>query len=59
MTLKLAFNNNDSAEVTVIEPPEPPVPDVPSQEMYPTGNPIVLALLSVLVIVGMTLRRKS
>ena len=52
-------NNNDSAEVTVIEPPEPPVPDVPPQEMYPTGNPIVLALLSVLVIVGMTLRRKS
>ena len=52
-------NNNDSAEVTVIEPPEPPVPGVPPQEMYPTGNPIVLALLSVLVIVGMTLRRKS
>ena len=55
-------NNNDSAIVDVIDAPVPSKPPVHTGiplTKYPTGNPIVIALLSVLVIVGMALRRKS
>ncbi|WP_171776176.1 DUF11 domain-containing protein [Methanobrevibacter ruminantium] len=45
-------NNNDSATVIVIG-------DNPPIKMLPTGNPILIALLSLLAIVGVTLRRKS
>ena len=56
-------NNNDTTEVEVIAPPEnetePPV-DVPvPPKMHATGNPIVMVLLSLLAIVGMSLKRKS
>ncbi|WP_407391978.1 Cna B-type domain-containing protein, partial [Methanobrevibacter sp.] len=45
-------NNNDSAEVIAVEL-GPPV-----STMHPTGNPIVMVLLSLLAIVGVTLKRK-
>ena len=55
-------NNYDLAEVNVIEPAgnetEPPV-DVPVPPMHATGNPIVMVLLSLLAIVGLSLKRKS
>ena len=54
--------NNDSAVVDVIDSPvhsEPPALTGIPLTKYPTGNPIVIALLSVLVIMGMALRRKS
>ena len=56
-------NNFDEAEVNVTEPEEnetePPV-DVPvPPRMHATGNPIVMALLSLLAIVGLSLKRKS
>ena len=46
-------NNNDSATITVVndQPPGPP-------KMHPTGNPVVMVVLSLLAIVGVTLRRK-
>ena len=46
-------NNNDTAIVTVIDNYTPGIP------MLPTGNPLVFALLSLLAIVGITLKRKS
>jgi uncharacterized repeat protein (TIGR01451 family)/fimbrial isopeptide formation D2 family protein len=53
-------NNWDSANVTVEgveEPPEPPeVPETP--KLHATGNPIVIAIISLLAIVGVTIRRK-
>ena len=60
-------NNNDSAKVKVNAPPEPPVHDGPVPPVhggiplskYPTGNPIVMVLLAMLVIVSATLKRKS
>ena len=45
-------NNRDSATVEVDEPQT-------SIKLYPTGNPIILVLLSLVTIVGITLRRKS
>ncbi|AMD18402.1 hypothetical protein TL18_00005 [Methanobrevibacter sp. YE315] len=49
-------NNYDYANVTVEEPSEPPVPN--TLEKHPTGNPIVMVLLSLLAIVGVATRRK-
>ena len=46
-------NNNDSATITVVND-QPPVPP----KMHPTGNPVVMVVLSLLAIVGVTLRRK-
>ena len=46
-------NNNDSATVVV---KEDHIPDIP---MLPTGNPLVIALLALIAIVGTTLRRKN
>ena len=52
-------NNYDSAEIVVNEVPPVPGDKVPVHEkMYATGNPIVMALLSLLVMVGITIRRK-
>ena len=46
-------NNYDNATVIVEEPPEePPI------KILPTGNPLLIALLSLIAIVGVTLRRK-
>jgi uncharacterized repeat protein (TIGR01451 family) len=46
-------NNNDSVTVIVEEPTHgPPI------KMLPTGNPLLIALLSLIAIVGVTLRRK-
>ena len=57
-------NNHAEANVTVEEAPTPeptpeptPVPVV--AKMLPTGNPIVMALLAVLLITGTILRRKN
>jgi uncharacterized repeat protein (TIGR01451 family) len=47
-------NNFDFAVVTVIEDTTPP-----GIKLYPTGNPIILVLLSLVTVVGITLRRKS
>jgi len=52
-------NNYDNATVIVEKPDEPPVPPVPPVELYPTGNPIALILISLLSIVGISLKRKS
>ncbi|WP_407454242.1 DUF11 domain-containing protein, partial [Methanobrevibacter sp.] len=60
-------NNNDTAEVEVNEPEMPPAEpsveppkDVPvPPAMHATGNPIVMVLLSLLAIVGLSLKRKS
>uniref|UniRef100_UPI00388DA08E DUF11 domain-containing protein n=1 Tax=Methanobrevibacter sp. TaxID=66852 RepID=UPI00388DA08E len=62
-------NNNDTAVVEVIEPvnPEPgnnTNPDSPedipkSSTMPAAGNPLVMVLLSLLTIVGISLRRKN
>ena len=46
-------NNYDNATVTVVEPGEPTI-----LQLHPTGNPVVMVLLSLLAIVGVTLRRK-
>ena len=46
-------NNNDSATVIV---KEDHIPDIP---MLPTGNPLVIALLALIAIVGTTLKRKN
>ena len=50
-------NNYDNATVTVVdEPPyNPPNHPIP---MLPTGNPLLFALLALIAIVGVTLRRK-
>ena len=48
-------NNNDTAKV-VVEKEEPPVPKVPT--LPPTGNPILLVILSLLAIVGVNIKRK-
>jgi len=50
-------NNYDNATVIVEEPDEPPEPPVPT--LHPTGNPIVMVLLSLLAMVGVTLRRRN
>ena len=54
-------NNFDEAEINVTEPEgnetEPPV--VVPPRMHATGNPIVMALLSLVAIVGLSLKRKS
>ena len=58
-------NNNDTTEVEVIAPPdnetepEPPINVPVPPKMHATGNPIVMVLLSLLAIVGMSLKRKS
>ena len=44
-------NNKDSATVIVIKEHNPPY-------IIPTGNPLLIALLSLIAIVGVTLRRK-
>ena len=49
-------NNNDTAKVVVIDEEEPPVPKVPT--LPPTGNPILLVILSLLAIVGVNIKRK-
>ena len=49
-------NNNDSATITVEKVPDTPV--TPPATMHPTGNPIVMVVLSLLAMVGVTLRRK-
>ncbi|WP_405269601.1 DUF11 domain-containing protein, partial [Methanobrevibacter sp.] len=64
-TYEIDYTNNfDDAEVEVVAPPEnetepePPVVPVPPT-MHPTGNPIVMALLSLLAVAGLSLKRKS
>ncbi|AMD18401.1 hypothetical protein TL18_10510 [Methanobrevibacter sp. YE315] len=56
-------NNYDNATVNVIEPAgnetEPPVNVPITPKMHATGNPIVMVLLSLLAIVGLSLKRKS
>ena len=58
-------NNNDTTEVEVIAPPdnetepEPPINVPVPPKMHATGNPIVMVLLSLLAIVGISLRRKG
>ncbi|WP_292750273.1 Cna B-type domain-containing protein, partial [Methanobrevibacter sp.] len=51
-------NNNDTADVTVEDVPEPPEPPVTTLQKHPTGNPLVIVVLALLAIVGVTLRRK-
>ena len=48
-------NNNDSATIKVEKAPDNPVTP---PTMHPTGNPILMVVLSLLAIVGVTLRRK-
>uniref|UniRef100_UPI003864E4F6 DUF11 domain-containing protein n=1 Tax=Methanobrevibacter sp. TaxID=66852 RepID=UPI003864E4F6 len=48
-------NNYDNATVIVEEPSQPPVPPLLK---HPTGNPIVMVVLSLLSVLGVTLRRK-
>ena len=45
-------NNYDNATVTVVNVPNPP-------RLHETGNPIVMVLLSLLAVVGISLRRKN
>lgn len=57
-------NNNDSAAVDVSSIPRnhtvsPVEPDVPVPELYATGNPILMVLMAICVIIGTTLRRKN
>ena len=63
-------NNEEPAGVIPDDVPDgngtdvPPSPDVPSEKVSPkempaTGNPIVMVLLSLLAIVGISLKRKS
>ncbi|WP_458456013.1 DUF11 domain-containing protein, partial [Methanobrevibacter sp.] len=56
-------NNYNSTEVEVIEPPvsesESPINVPVPPKMHATGNPIVMVLLSLLAIVGLSLKRKS
>ena len=56
-------NNYDAAEINVTEPAgnetEPPVNVPVPPRMHATGNPIVMVLLSLLAIVGLSLKRKS
>ena len=47
-------NNKDNASITVVKDSNPPAPP----KMHPTGNPIVMVLLSLLAIVGVSIRRK-
>ena len=50
------LNNYDNTEILV---KDPPAPNVPADEKMPaTGNPIAMVLLSMLAIVGITIRRK-
>ena len=49
-------NNNDSATIKVEKVPDNPV--TPPATMHPTGNPILMVVLSLLAMVGVTLRRK-
>ena len=57
-------NNYDKAEVNVTEPEtpaEPPV-NVPEEKvptMHATGNPIAMAILALLAVIGVSLRRKG
>ena len=46
-------NNKDTATITVEKTQEPVPP-----KMHPTGNPIVMVVLSLLAIIGVTIRRK-
>ena len=56
-------NNYDNATVNVIEPAgnetETPVNVPETPKLHATGNPIVMVLLSLLAIVGLSLKRKS
>ena len=47
-------NNYDNATVTVEESENPPGPP----RLHETGNPIVLAILALLAVVGVNIRRK-
>ena len=60
-------NNNDTTVVEVVDPitPEPVTPAEPSEDvltplkMHATGNPIVMAILLLLAIVGISFKRKK
>ena len=56
-------NNYDNATVNVIAPAgnetETPVNVPETPKLHATGNPIVMVLLSLLAIVGLSLKRKS
>jgi uncharacterized repeat protein (TIGR01451 family)/fimbrial isopeptide formation D2 family protein len=47
-------NSYDNTTVTLEKPSEPPVP-----KLHATGNPIVMVILSLLAVVGVSLKRKS
>ena len=52
-------NNDDATEIIVKDVPPVPHGHVSLLEKYPTGNPIVMVILSLLAMAGISLRRKN